>query len=235
MVTIRHTLPAALLLTVLTLTGCTGGGNDAEKKADAGDRLDRAASALADATALDITLTTSDLPNGQQGLLSAEGVGDHSPAFQGTVEVVAAGATIGADVIATDGSVWAKTGFSPTYVTLDPASIGAPDPAALVGASSDEGLGGLLARTTGAKEGDQSRDGSLVLTTITGAIDGGDVAALLPTADADTDFDVTWRLTDDDVLHDAKVTGPFYGTEAGDVTYTLTIDPLDEPVSIEAP
>lgn len=143
------------------------------------------------------------------------------------------GASIGAEVIAVDGKVWAKTGFSPMWAPLDPSSLGAPDPADLVGKDSDSGLGSLLGATEDVEAGDKSRDGKDVLTEITGTLPGDRIKDLIPTADEQADFDVTYRLTDDDELHDATITGPFYGDD--DVTYTLTLDPRDEPADISAP
>ena len=223
-------LPTLALGGALLLGGCTGDDGDG---ASADDRLDSAASALEKAESFDISLSTPELPSGTKGLLSATGVGDHSPAFQGDVKVVAGGATIGAEVIAVDGKVWAKTGFSPVWAPLDPSSLGAPDPAALVGKDSDSGLGALLGATEDVKGGDKSRDGDEVLTEVTGTIPGQRIKDLIPSADDAADFDVTYRLTDDDELHDATLTGPFYGDD--DVTYTLTLDPRDEPVDITAP
>lgn len=226
----RRLLTALTLGGALLLGGCTG---DDDGSAPAGERLDAAASALEDAESLAISLSTPELPSGAKGLLSAKGVGDHSPAFEGEVTVVAGGASIGADVIAVDGKVYAKTGFAPVWAPLDPASLGAPDPAALVGKDSDSGLGSLLGATEDVETGDQSRDGKDVLTEITGTIPGRRIRDLIPSADEAADFDVTYRLTDDDALHDAILTGPFYGD--ADVTYTLTLDPRDEPADITAP
>lgn len=227
----RRLLPALALGGALLLGGCTG--DDDSEAAPADERLDSASQALADAESFDISLTTPELPSGTKGLLSATGIGDHSPAFQGDVTVVAGGASIGAEVIAVDGRVWAKTGFSPIWAPLDPSSLGAPDPADLVGTDSDSGVGSLLGATEDVEAGDRSRDGDEVLTKITGTIPGDRIRALIPTADDAATFAVTYRLTDDDELHDAKITGPFYGDE--DVTYTLTLDPRDEAAAIEAP
>lgn len=223
-------LPTLALGGALLLGGCTGDDGDG---ASADERLDSAATALEQAEAFDISLTTPELPSGTKGLLSATGIGDHSPAFQGDVKVVVGGATIGAEVIAVDDKVWAKTGFSPIWAPLDPSSLGAPDPADLVGKDSDSGLGSLLGATEDVEAGDQSRDGKEVLTEITGTLPGGRIQDLIPTADEKADFAVTYRLTDDDELHDATIKGPFYGDE--DVTYTLTLDPRDEPADITAP
>lgn len=226
----RRLLPALALGGALLLGGCTG---DDGESVPADERLDAAAEALADAESFDISLTTPELPSGTKGLLEATGIGDHSPAFQGEVKVVAGGASIGAEVIATDGKVWAKTGFSPLWAPLDPASLGAPDPADLVGTDSDSGVGSLLGATEDVEGGDRSRDGDEVLTKITGTIPGERIQALIPTADEAATFAVTYRLTDDDELHDAQIKGPFYGGE--DITYTLTLDPRDEAADIQAP
>ncbi|MFO6453267.1 MULTISPECIES: LppX_LprAFG lipoprotein [unclassified Aeromicrobium] len=223
-------LTATILSSALLLTACTGDDSDS---GDPAERLDAASQALAEAESFDISLSTKELPSGQRGLLSADGVGDQSPAFQGDVKVVAGGATLAAEVISVDGKTYAKTGFSPVWAPLDPASLGAPDPADLVGTDADSGLAGLLKATEDVEAGDQSRDGDLVLTEITGDLPGERIAELIPTADKTEDFDVTYRLTDDDELHDAKITGPFYGGE--DVTYTLRLEPRDEPAGIEAP
>ncbi|MCL3837332.1 LppX_LprAFG lipoprotein [Aeromicrobium duanguangcaii] len=223
-------LTATLLSSTLLLTACTG--DDADS-GDAAERLDTAAQALTEAESLDISLATSSLPDGVRGLLSAKGVGDHSPAFSGDVKIVAGGATIAAEVIAVDDKVYAKTGFSPVWAPLDPKSLGAPDPADLLGSDADSGLAGLLKVTTDVETGDKSRDGDTVLTEIEGDIPGDRIAALIPTADQNESFDVVYRLTDDDELHDAKITGPFYGDE--DVTYTVELQPRDEPADITAP
>lgn len=225
----RRLLTAALLTGALSLTACTSD----DDSGDGADRLDAAATSLAAAESFDISLKTPELPSGTRGLLSAEGVGDHSPAFQGDVTVVAGGASLDAEVIAVDGKVWAQTGFASIWAPLDPATLGAPDPAALVGTDADSGLAGLMKVTEDIETGKQSRDGDLVLTEISGDIPGKQIATLIPTADQEEDFDVTYRLTDDDVLHDAKITGPFYGED--DVTYTLELTARDEPADITAP
>lgn len=226
---------AALAATLtLTLTACTGGddggGDETDTDALAG-RLASAQKTLDAAETIELSLATKELPNGVTGLLSAEGAGNHSPAFQGTVTVVTGGASLDADVIATGGSVWAKTGFSPAFLTIDPATLKAPDPASLFVAG--KGVSGLLPATEDLEDGGEKRDGSDVLSTITGTLEGGDVQALIPSADVDGSFDVEWRLDDDDVLRDATVKGPFY--DDSDVTYTLKVSTSDEPVQITKP
>ena len=230
MFTSRRILAALALALALTLTACSGGsGGDAEKQ------LAAAADVLDNAEAIEFSISTTALPSGETGLLSAEGTANHSPAFQGEVKAVAGGVTIGAEVIATDGKVWAKTGFSPVFMTLDPEKLGAPDPASLVGTKDNPGITGWITTTVDPTDDGKSRDGENVYTKITGTIPGKEIAALLPSADPDSDFEVIYRLTDDGDLHDMKVTGAFYGSDVDDVTYTLKAQPLAEPVEIEAP
>src|SRR5690606_36633140 len=91
----RRLLTAALLSSSLLLTACTGDDDDS---GEAAGRLDAAADSLAAAEYLDISIAAKELPAGTRGLLSAQGVGDQSPAFDGDVKIVAGGATVGAEV-----------------------------------------------------------------------------------------------------------------------------------------
>ncbi|WP_370208508.1 LppX_LprAFG lipoprotein [Aeromicrobium sp.] len=226
-------LPVALVLAV-RLAGCTGGGDDGGSTDTAAvqKRLDAAKKTIDDAETVDVSLTTSSVPDGVSGLLSAKGKGNHSPAFEGDVKVSSGGATLTAKVIAVDGTVYADTGLTPGYLTIDPASLKAPDPAGLL--DPDSGLTSILASTEDLKSGDQSRDGRDVLTSVTGTLPGSVVADIIPSASRQGTFAVTYRLTDDDELRDAKMTGPFYG-EGSKVTYTVRLATSDEPVEITAP
>lgn len=218
---------------LFVLTACSGGSGESTSSATAAERLETAATTLSEAEGLTIGLTTEQLPSGVSGLLSAKGEGNHSPAFAGTVTVSAGGSSIDAEVIAVGGKVWVKTGFSPDFLTIDPATLGAPDPAALVGTGPGDGLLSLFGATADPTAGKDSRDGAVVLTTITGTVPGSTVVSLLSSADEDASYQVEYRLTDDDELHDATITGPFYGGSS--VTYRLTMSPTDGPVSVEAP
>ncbi len=221
---------AALALSLSACSGDASGGDEADTSALAG-RLTSAQQTLDAAASIELSLATKELPDGVTGLLRAEGTGNHDPAFEGTVTVVTGGASLDADVVATGGTVWAKTGFAPTFLTIDPASLKAPDPATLF--AKGQGVSGLLPATEDLGDGGEKRDGSDVLRTVTGTLSGADVQALIPSADADAAFDVEWRLDDEDALRDATVTGPFYGDD--DVTYTIEVTTSDEPVEITAP
>ena len=216
----------------LPVAGCTDDGGPDEPVGDVQDRLDAAKATLDDAASISIDLSTDALPDGTTGLLSATGVGTHDPAFDGDVTVAVAGAEQDAEVVAVDGEVQAKLGFTPDYIPVDPASLGAPDPANFF--SRETGVSNFLASTVDPVEGEQTRDGEEVLTQVTGSLPGDVVKDVVPTADASAEFDVTYDLSDDDVLRSATITGPFYpGGE--DVTYDLTAEASDEAVTITAP
>ncbi|MET0929032.1 MAG: LppX_LprAFG lipoprotein [Aeromicrobium sp.] len=233
----RHLLPA-LLATALLVAGCTGSSDASEGSGQGGDSTDLAARLAAAKKTLDgaetikISLSTKSLPDGITGLLSAKGTGNHSPAFTGTVTVVTGGASLGADVIATGGKVYAKTSFLPDFTPIDPASLKAPDPALLI--SADQGITQILVKTDDLSEDGQTRDGKDVLTTIKGTLPGDVVKTIIPSADAADTFAVSYRLDDDDALRDATLAGPFY-PGGKDVTYQVALETSDTPVTVEAP
>jgi lipoprotein LprG len=172
------------------------------------------------------------MPDGTSGLLSATGSGNHSPAFKGDVKVITGGATVTAEVVAVGSEVMAKPSFAPIFLKVDPASLKAPNPAALF--ETSVGFSQVLVETKGLKEGAKSRDGKDVLTTITGSLPGSIVRAILPSADTTASFPVTYRLTDANDLRDASISGPFYPGVA-DVTYDIAVTTSSEPVSITLP
>lgn len=230
----RVTVISVLPLLAFAAAGCTGGddGDEASSGADLSDRLAAARTNLDDAESLSLSLSTEKLPSGVTGLLDAQGKGNHSPAFTGTVKVSLKGVPVGAEVVSVDGDVLVKTGFSPDFVPMDPASLGAPDPATLM--KSDGGISSLLTETEDLEEDGESRDGREVLTTITGTIPGSVVRTLIPTAREDESFDATYRLTDDDELRDVVLGGRFYDADEP-VTYKVAVAASDEPVEITAP
>ncbi|WP_374999393.1 LppX_LprAFG lipoprotein [Aeromicrobium sp. CTD01-1L150] len=223
-----------LALLALLLSGCTDSSDDAPSAdpSELAERLSTARAAIDDAESLEVSLATDELPQGVTGLLSAKGRGNHDPAFEGEVTVAAGGTNLDADVISVDDDLYVKTGFSPTFMTFDPDTLGAPDPASLL--RTDDGVSQILQETDDLAEDGQSRDGEEVLTTITGTLPGSVIASVLPTADETGTFQVRYRLTDDDELRDASISGPFY-PDVADVTYRLSLTASDQPVEIEAP
>lgn len=235
-----HVIVLALTIVALVAAGCSGkdstdeGGDTAAIQA----RLQTAQQAITDADGLNISLKTTQLPSGITGLLSASGRGyqgatEADAAFTGDVTVVTGGSSLTAEVVAVDGKVYAKTSLTPIFLAINPATLKAPDPASLLGAKGN-GLPIILTKTDDLAEKGKSRDGKAVLTTITGTIPGDVIRAFLPTADAEGTFEVTYRLTDDDLLADATITGPFYAGGA-DVTYTIVLNPTDDATEITKP
>lgn len=222
---------AALLLSVAACSDDSGsGGTPQEEGPDLGARLANAKALIDEAPSIDFTIATDSLPSGVTGLLEAAGTGINAPAFDGTARV-SLGPT-DAEVVSVDGTVYAKVGFAPRFVEFDPGTLGAPDPAIFF--DTDQGVSSLLVATEALEAGEDERDGEDVLTTINGTLPGELLTALLPTADENGEFDVTYRLTEEDLLKGALITGPFYAG-SDDVTYDLTVDPSDEPVEITAP
>lgn len=221
-----------LAASTLVLAGCTGSDGDKGDPAKIQARLNEAKASLDDAETITISLTTAKLPSGVTGLLSAKGKGNHSPAFAGLVKVVTGGSSLDADVIAVRGKVYAKTSFAPVYLTIDPATLKAPDPASLL--DSETGITQILVKTKKLTEGGKSRDGSDVLTTIKGTLPGSLVKDIIPSAAAGKSFAVTYRLDDKNVLRDATLKGPFY-PNGGNVTYTVKLTTSDTAVTIEPP
>jgi lipoprotein LprG len=231
-VRLRNVLLPCLAAVLLTVAGCSGGSDGDADPAALAKRLSAARTAIDSAETVKVSLSTSSLPDGVTGLLSAKGEGNHSPAFKGTVKVVTGGSSLSADVVAAEGKVKAKTSFAPLYLTVDPATLKAPDPASLL--DPENGITQILEKTTKLTEGKKSRDGSDVLTTIKGRLPGSLVKTIIPSADADKTFTVSYRLTDDDELRDATLKGPFY-PGAGSVSYTVELTTSDTPVDIELP
>ena len=219
-----------LLAALLVASGCSkdSGGSGTSPQAT----LAAAKKNLDDTSGVQIGLATPKLPAGVNGLLAASGVATHAPAFQGRIKVSASGITADASVVAVDGVVYAKLPFTTTFVKIDPADYGAPDPAALM--APDAGLSSLLTSATDVTEGKQVRAGKEVLSSYTAKVPGNAVAAVIPSADANATFDATFTVDDQDRLTKAVLTGPFY-PQGGDVTYTITFEKYGVDKTITAP
>ena len=81
---------------------------------------------------------------------------------------------------------------------------------------------------------DELRDGEEVLSTFSGTVPGNAVARVIPSAQADADFDATFTLDDGNQLDRVVMSGPFYpGTDP--VTYTIELDQYGSDKDIQAP
>jgi lipoprotein LprG len=221
---------APLVALLLLLAGCSGASDTAERSPT---EVLAAAKKNLDATpGLRIGLATEQLPPSVNGLLSAQGVATHAPAFQGSIKVAASGITADAAVVAVDDVVYAKLPFTSRFVPIEPADYGAPDPAALL--KPEGGLSSLLTAATDVTAGKQVRDGKVVLSSFSGTVPGEDVASVIPSADPQATFDATFTVDDRDRLAKAVLNGPFY-PDADDVTYTITFDGYGLERDIKAP
>jgi len=226
--------PVVLGLALAGLSACSedeGGGSDD----NAEEALAAAKKSLDDTSGVKITMSTEDLPNGVTGITSAEGTGVHPSAFEGTFKLSVSGLPADAEVIAVDGTTYAKNSLLlPEWTEIDPSDYGAPDPAKLM--DPDGGFSGLLAAAEDVETGDSVRggeDNKEVFTEYTGTIASDAVEALVPTAEGD--FDFTYTISDDDELREAVLKGAFYGEDEGEVTYTLNLDDYGTEKEITAP
>jgi lipoprotein LprG len=222
-------LGALLLVAGTAVTGCSG---DDKPQEDPTQALTAAKKRLDETSGVQIGLSTERLPSGVNGILDADGVGTHDPAFSGTLKVSAGGITADAEVVAVGDVVYAKLPFATKFARIDPADYGAPDPADLM--SPDGGISSLLTAATDVKTGKSVRDGKVVLSSYTATVPGQAVAAVIPSASSSEDFSATFTVTDDDELAKAVLTGPFY-PKAKDVTYAITFDAYDTKKKITAP
>ncbi len=234
MTTSRNRVPVAVaLLAALPVSaglgGCSNGGGEQLTPAQA---MTAAKRTLDRTSGVHLTLSTDHLPRGVSGLLAADGVGTHDPAFKGSIKVVASGISADAKVIATGGAVYAVLPFTTKYVRIKPKDYGAPDPATLM--DTQGGLSSLLTRARDLTAGKQTRDGKQVVEAYSGTVPGSAVAAVIPSADSTAAFDATFEVGGDHRLHRATLTGPFYPT-GGNVTYTVTFDDYGAHPQIKAP
>jgi len=223
-------LTGCVLAAALVLSGCT---SDARENSDSPEEVLAAAKTTLDETSgVRVSLSTEKLPPSVDGILEAEGVGTHDPAFEGDLKVASGGVTADVPVIAAQGKVYAKLPFTTRYVEVDPAAYAAPDPAGLM--EPEGGLSSLLTAAEDVEEGEQVRSGEDVLASYNGTVPGDVVASVIPSASADHAFEATFTVDDEDRLREAVLTGPFY-PEADDVTYTITFEEYDTSADITLP
>jgi lipoprotein LprG len=219
----------ALLVGPVALAGCSGGD---EQKVSPEKTLAAAKKNLDATSGVRIGLSTARLPSGVNGLLTADGIGTHDPAFDGRIRISASGVTADATVVAVSGKVFAKLPFTTRFAPIDPGDFGAPDPADLM--NNEGGLSSLLTSAQGVKQGDAVREGKTVLSSYAATVPGKAVASVIPSASPSADFEATFTVTDADRLAKAVLKGPFY-PKAKDVTYTITFEDYGTEKNITAP
>lgn len=218
-----------LMPALLALASCSGSGAQDRSPEQT---LAAAKKQLDATTGVHLTLSTDGLPDGVDGVLRAEGVGTHAPAFDGSLKVSAGGIEPVVPVVAVDNAVYARLPFMTRFVKVDPGDYGAPDPADLM--DSRHGLSSLLTHAQHTERGKAVRDGKQVMTEYTGTVPGTVVATIIPSASADRAFDASFTIDAQNRLEKAVLTGPFY-PHAGDVTYTIVLDRYGTTKHVTAP
>lgn len=229
----RRSLPAlasALVLVALAAAGCGGGSSSHESPATA---LKTARTTLEKTSGIQLALSTSDLPEGVEGLRSATGTVTTAPAYDGTLGVVTKVGSFSVPVRAVGGKVYAQIPLTTGWSVVNPSDYGAPDPSQLL--STDHGLPTVLAATTGAKSAGDVRGGTdhkEVLATYTGTVSASAVSSIIPGATGD--FGVTYALASGDQLRQVTLEGQFYAGHAAN-TYTLVLTDYGTSPTITAP
>jgi lipoprotein LprG len=223
-------LVPVLMVTMAALTGCGGSGS---AQVDPATALSTAEQTLASTSGVTLTLATSDLPSGVEGVKGAAGTVTNAPAFDGTLTVVISAGTFPVPVKSVGGKVYAQIPLTPGWSEVKPADYGAPDPGLLI--SSDQGIPAILAATTGLEAGDQIRGGTdnkEVLSTYSGTVPSTAVSHLIPGASGD--FTATYAMADNGELREAILKGTFYGGKPS-MTYTLVLTDYGTSTDIAAP
>lgn len=219
------------VVAVLALAACSGGDGGGSEQAPA-QQLAVARANLEKSPAVTFTLAATGLPGKAVGVSAAEGTGVFTPpSFQGTLNASIKGITGTVQVVAVEKDVYMKF-FTPSFVKIDPAKYGAPNPAQLFNTST--GITSLITRTQDLAKASTVRDGADVLNTFTGKLPGSAVADLLVTGDRKGTFDVTYGVTrSDKQLRTVVIKGPFYTGATS--TYTLHLTSLAKAVAITRP
>jgi lipoprotein LprG len=233
---VRRLLTMTCLLAVLAapvLAGCTGGSAESSAT-ELARRLVAAKRSLDEAGSIRLSMRADRLPPGVAGIREATGVLTHAPAFRGHITVAAQGLLDGqtVQVVATGGEVYAQMPFTSAFIRVEPANVGAPDPAGLL--DPDTGLSTLLPAATGLSYAGEQRAGAAVLTTVTGTVPGSAVDRVFPTSASGRPFQATFSVDEEDRLHHARITGPFYAGSAP-VTYDISVAVSSRRVKISAP
>ena len=230
----RRCLAALAACAVLGMSACSS-GDPAKPEASEPTPAQRLAAAKqkADgASSVHLLITSRDVPADAEGILGADGVGTHRPAFKGILDARIKGVSAKVDTVAIGPDLWLKLPFTPRHVKTNPATWGVPSPAQLL--SSDKGLTALITHTHSPSDAGSKREGQEVLRSITGTIPGKEVAQILNTGDVNGTYQVSYGLTDPDgLLRKATITGPFFPGATS--TYDVVFDKYGESVDIKAP
>lgn len=225
---IRVAVLLVALVALLAACSDSGGGSDETPE----QVLAQAKQLLDETSGVTLSLSTPQLPDDVDGVLTAMGVATHAPAFAGDLTLVVNELNVDVPVVSVHDKVYAKLPFTKAFAEVNPADYGAPDPALLMDPTS--GLSSWLADATGVEAGVQVRDGALVLSSYTASLAGDVVDASIPSADAEADFATTFQIDQDGRLRSVQISGPFYGPR-GTVDYTVDVDDYGTDQDIRKP
>lgn len=228
---LHRSLAPLAVVTALVLTGCTG-DDAAKEEATPEQVLAQAKKRLDETPGVRLLLATPGLPKGVSGVVRADGIATHQPAFEGDIDLVYSGITATVPVTAVDGDVWAVLPFTKEYVRIDPAEYGAPDPAELM--DPDSGVSAWLTAATGVEEGKAVRDGADVLSSYDGVVPGTAVATVIPSADEADGFATSFSIDEAGRLRTASLTGAFYRGRP-ELTYEITLTDYGTAKDIQKP
>lgn len=235
----RGLTAAALGVVMLGATACSGDEEPEEPEATtaaptAQDRLDQAYEVLGEAGSVSLVLEGVDLPQEESAyVIKADGAGTMDPAaFDGTITAKLAGVQADVPTVAVDDELFVKLPFSPVFTSVDPDTLGVPDPARLF--DGEAGVVSLLTTTDAAEFGEQSRVGADVVQEVSGTLSGDLIVDLLNVGAEDSEYDVVYGLIEEMwEVRTVTITGEFYPPATS--TYTLTLDDYGVPVTVTAP
>jgi len=229
---LRRTVLALLALTafaVPALTAC-GGGAPPET---ATRLLARAKTTLDKASSAHFVLISTGAPTSGTALVGGEGDIARPSSFEGTLKVLASGATVDLKVISVSGTVYAQLPFTATYSVVDPKAFGFGDPGALL--DPDTGISQLLKGATSAKLGSEKRVSGELVREVSATLPGDLVQRVLTSKDPSKPVSARFSIASDSgQLRRATLTGPFFSA-TDDATFTLDLSKFGAHVSITAP
>jgi lipoprotein LprG len=214
---------------VVALAGCGGG----EPEESATDLLARAKTTLDETSSLHFVLTSEGAPTTGTALTGGEGDVLRPASFEGTLQVLAAGASLDLAVVSVDGTVYAQLPFTSGFSVVDPAQFGFGDPGALL--DPDTGISQFLAQADAAELGEERRVDGEVVREVSAEVPGDLVEQVLTSEDPSQPVQAMFSVaTDSGRLRRAELTGPFYAADR-DATFTIEFSDPGADVEITAP
>lgn len=221
---------APLIVLAVALAGC--GGSGGENHESARDLLERAKTALDDASAVHFVLTSEGGSASGPALVGGEGDLARPSAFEGTLHVRAMGAGLNLPVVSVDGTVYAELPFTSGFSVVRPGDYGFSDPGALLDPGT--GLSSLLTVAEDAELGDERRIDGEVVREVTADLPGDRVEQVLTSADPSRPVRARLSVaTETGQVLRMELTGPFFSTD--DATFTLELSDYGADVDITAP